>query len=810
MTAVTTTMPTQTECRRHADHRQRPLASRKRTSRRRTSEARAAGAAAARDARLIAVPKLDQRKGERRHQAEKTLAEWPARATRKWRECKAKLVSAIAFDDCNLARFLTPYSLLWIAWLETQLAVNPAADEPGVNWMPDSTSTASAVAGNHDTHLLDMLSTAAAGSSSSSATGGAPNGASGSVSVMVEEDPTDVRPLAPSATSTSSYLPPSAQRRARPGEHSIHEMGIGAGWGSTAANHIPYEIIAPVPRSTIKAAQDSMMPTVTEQRRKEREQPRAPTEPDKVLLDILYPGWPVDLPDPNLMEHLIDCFFQFVPSVNRIFVYDSFKTRMTLPPSSDNFPDEAILHAICAVSARYTARVVTVDSQSEPWKQAPQFHENPALEPDFGIRHSLFAKKVIDRNLAAGVRIYESAQALACLSNHYHSYARWVEGWVGIGMLNRIVVPLGLTNDTMICGPGGDGKTSLIGPARSDIEREERRALLWTAIIYDVQTSTASGWSGGIQLDEITTPLPASLAAIESGLEVPPNEQTAHSLDLFTRHPVIDGFTMHVKAHILLHRVSKFCRLWKATQFAQPANVDGRAMKEFKDLDGMIGTFVLTFPPALRDPLAPLKGRVYRPFDIDLFGAQVLLHQMAILLHEPFANLDDADDMSTRRLISSARGILKMIYLVTSTSLDLCLLVRYQLGFWTAARTLVLFLKYSLDTGNTPGGPVETLRSEIEVFRLTFVAQASRFPISARHVTMLETLVNACSAGGPPASSSVNASTANGGNGDRFEGGGYSGAGDVLQHATSSPARSAAVESPAGGDQGESHTRGGA
>lgn len=651
-----------------------------------------------------------------------------------------------------------------------------------------------------------MLSAAAATSSSSSSAANADGSSSWrpelttSAAATVEDEPSADRLAAPSVPSASTYLPPSAQRRARPGEHSIHEIGIGAGWGSTAANHIPYEIIAPVPRSTIAAAQDSMMPTVTEQRRKEQEQPRAPVEPDKVLLDILYPGWPVDLPDPALMEHLIDCFFQFVPSVNRIFVYDSFKTRMTLPPSSDNFPDEAILHAICATSARYTARVHTVDSRGEPWKQAPRYHENPALEPDFGIRHSLFAKKVIDRNLAAGVRIYESAQALACLSNHYHSYARWVEGWVGIGMLNRIVVPLGLTNDTMICGPGGDGKASLIGPARSDVEREERRALLWTAIIYDVQTATASGWSGGIQIDEITTPLPASLAAIESGLEVPPNEQTAHSLDLFTRHPVIDGFTMHVKAHILLHRVSKFCRLWKATQYAQAPNVDGRAMKEFKDLDGMIGTFVLTFPPALRDPLAPLKGRVYRPFDIDLFGAQVLLHQMAILLHEPFADLDDPDDMSTRRLISSARGILKMIYLVTSTSLDLCLLVRYQLGFWTAARTLVLFLKYSIDTGNTPGGPVETLRSEIEVFRLTFQAQATRFPISARHVTMLETLVDACAESGPACDAQI--ARQNGAT-NEYGGAGYSGAGDVTAQASSlSPARSAAMESP-GGDNGE-------
>lgn len=265
---------------------------------------------------------------------------------------------------------------------------------------------------------------------------------------------------------------------------------------------------------------------------------------------------------------------------------------MTLSPSHYNFPNEAILHAICAASARYTARVQTSDPCGEPWKCTSKYHEHPALDPDFGTRHSLFAKRVIDRNLAAGHCMYESAQALAILSFHYHSHARWVEGWVGIGMLGRIIVPLGLMNDSSIVKPGGAPKQSLMEPARDDIEREERRALLWTALIYDVQTSAASGWAGGIQIDEITSQLPAGLASIESGFAIPENDQTARSPDLFTRHPVLDGFLMHVKAHILLHRVGKFCRLWKTRGSSASGCLEGRDSKEFKELDGMIGTFV--------------------------------------------------------------------------------------------------------------------------------------------------------------------------------------------------------------------------
>lgn len=99
---------------------------------------------------------------------------------------------------------------------------------------------------------------------------------------------------------------------------------------------------------------------------------------------------------------------------------------------------------------------------------------------------------------------------------------------------------------------------------------------------------------------------------------------------------------------------------------------------------------------------------------------------MAIFLHEPFADLKDPNDISTQRLLASARGILKMIFVITSTSLDLSLIVRADFGLYTAARTLVLFLRNVIETGDTTAGTEETLRSEIEVFRLAFVAHGKR------------------------------------------------------------------------------------
>jgi hypothetical protein len=99
---------------------------------------------------------------------------------------------------------------------------------------------------------------------------------------------------------------------------------------------------------------------------------------------------------------------------------------------------------------------------------------------------------------------------------------------------------------------------------------------------------------------------------------------------------------------------------------------------------------------------------------------------MTIFLHEPFANLDIQDDPSNRRLLEASRSILKMIFAITATSLDLSLISRADFGLHTAARTLVLVLRHAVRTGDTSAGTEEQLRSEVEVFRLAFIAHGKR------------------------------------------------------------------------------------
>jgi hypothetical protein len=208
------------------------------------------------------------------------------------------------------------------------------------------------------------------------------------------------------------------------------------------------------------------------------------------------------------MRSSVSCevFFQHVPTVTRLFHYDTFKAKMALPATHKDFPNVAVLHGICAAAARYTARVFTCAPEDEPWLRANQYADEPVREEDFGVRHALFAWRSVHQQLASGVNIYECAQACILLANHNHMYARWAEGWVTIGLAGRLMAPLGLAlKEQPGIGPGPAQRGPLMKPAVNGIEREERRALFWASVLYDSQISASAGWPGSIQFDEIVS-----------------------------------------------------------------------------------------------------------------------------------------------------------------------------------------------------------------------------------------------------------------------------------------------------------------
>ena len=131
-----------------------------------------------------------------------------------------------------------------------------------------------------------------------------------------------------------------------------------------------------------------------------------------------------------------------------------------------------------------------------------------------GIRHLILARRAIEKDMLQGRRLYQAAQAASILMIYYYSEARWLDGWTNGGFLFRLIIPLGLlfssSHTTMEESPRCKysrpmQKLALLPPPNDDVEREERRALLWSAIIWDVYLGAASGLPGNLPINEIVS-----------------------------------------------------------------------------------------------------------------------------------------------------------------------------------------------------------------------------------------------------------------------------------------------------------------
>lgn len=115
-------------------------------------------------------------------------------------------------------------------------------------------------------------------------------------------------------------------------------------------------------------------------------------------------------------------FFTIVPSVSCIINRESLIARLGLPPQHANFPHLALLHAICAVTARYTAAVHTcpveeiislTDRQAQGQRRASNqsAEDEAASQRCFGERHAAYAQLGIQWSELTGRRQLDVAQA---------------------------------------------------------------------------------------------------------------------------------------------------------------------------------------------------------------------------------------------------------------------------------------------------------------------------------------------------------------------------------------------------------------
>jgi hypothetical protein len=90
-----------------------------------------------------------------------------------------------------------------------------------------------------------------------------------------------------------------------------------------------------------------------------------------------------------------------VPSISRLIHRQTFQARLLLRPTHPDFPHSALLHAICAVSARYSAAVKTCSVETVIQRADAKLWEQKRPSPsDMTLEESIAAEECFaERNM---------------------------------------------------------------------------------------------------------------------------------------------------------------------------------------------------------------------------------------------------------------------------------------------------------------------------------------------------------------------------------------------------------------------------
>ncbi|GAA5995782.1 fungal specific transcription factor domain-containing protein [Rhodotorula paludigena] len=381
------------------------------------------------------------------------------------------------------------------------------------------------------------------------------------------------------------------------------------------------------------------------------------------LLNVLYPGWPADLPTPILTFRLVEIYFSR-PGIHTGMINQSkFRTRLTLPPTHPNFPHSSLIHVICAIAAT-TVPETFFASESRYW----QHHASPS---EYHVRR---CKLAISRNSHINDHAFQTAQTTALLAHYFYSQNRFIEQWICVGQGSRLAV-LGLTHLRSAFEPpssqlGVEPISLLPGTADQD-ELYERAMTFWMLFLADRFASAVNNWPCSINEADVTTVIPTEGTPYPLGESIFSSVNSPRNSHFFTSHPpeFCGPLQLLLKAVVLFGRVVTFHRRAPESATAKrckDANSFLRAFREsdlFQRLAMDIQNFLSSIPPHYRFQhyvINPLPDNLAAPCLALVSG---LAHSANILLQEPCVlSLDEADE-SMRSSLASAHAILSDLYI---------------------------------------------------------------------------------------------------------------------------------------------------
>ncbi|GAA5832376.1 hypothetical protein JCM11251_006427 [Rhodosporidiobolus azoricus] len=465
----------------------------------------------------------------------------------------------------------------------------------------------------------------------------------------------------------------------------------------------------------------------------------SPAGSNDFFRDLLYPGWPRDLPSPELTMRLVEIFLTR-PHICRGLVSPAkFRTSLLLPPTSAGFPHKGLLHMMCALAAMMV---------SEDFFAAEERYWFPHERPT--EYHATMGKMALDSSIHSGERLFQVAQTVTLLCFWAYSNARFVELWLYCGQATRILTPLGLNHlrsgEDVTQNPAFF-KPHLLPPTSDPEELRERAMTFYFALMSDRFASGSTGWATSLDDADITTAIPSDRAPYPTG-SFESNPLAPRSPMFFLAHPpdVCGPLQLMLKGIVLFGRVNAFTQ--RAPHLTTDAGHnqwglydpvrDVRDTDAFKRLDALIQSFRSSIPREYQIAnYEPGSGAFTVLEETRLGVVHGISHLSTILLHEPFVSTLDEGDPSMRKCSEAARAILQAVFKLLSSSYEISLYSPYMNMIWAVAgRTFVRELAIKMAKEETLG--TDEIRSNINT--LLMALRAYKTPLGAASAAQLQFL----------------------------------------------------------------------
>lgn len=202
-------------------------------------------------------------------------------------------------------------------------------------------------------------------------------------------------------------------------------------------------------------------------------------------------------------------------------------------------------------------------------------------------------------------------------------------------------------------------------PSPADwIELEERRRILWGAFCIDSHASISTGFPNVLDYSEITTHLPASEEAFNSG-----NEERAPSLhDVFS----LGCYSTFAGAIVVCHLFNQILRhVHRPTPYDKPDDVEnGKFWTRHRDLDNTLSNAFMFLPERYRLP-KNLRNPIAVHINLNLHAAVICLHNAACDKADQFKLPGHLKRSSLDRLSTAAQEIVNIMKLTAHISLGM-------------------------------------------------------------------------------------------------------------------------------------------